>query len=311
MKPSRTHSKGSRRHRGAVSTILAGTLVVAAAVGALSQLLAHVGRASDNPVKSAVTIPKEPWRLQYVDNFSGSAGASPAGPGWSFHVGAGAGVGMYSASRAAGHLSGDGQLILTARIAAGSWQAVQLVGRRQFEAPAGGSLLVESRIKMPVGAGYWPAFWLLPVQALSDPAVEPRAGEVDVAESVNATNWVAQFLHCGVAKLRGACAEGPGARFAVDYFHRFSTVQEKKQWHTYAWLWHRQGYHSYVSFYIDNRLQLRITEHEVGWKYWNYAFNHPYVLLYDVALGGWASRPSTRSPRSASMRIDYVRVYTY
>lgn len=251
---------------------------------------------------------KHPLRLVYQDNFNGPDG-SGLGAEWSFHTGAGSGIGLYAAGRAVAHVNGHGELVLTARHVGNYWQTVQIESSQGFMPPYGSSLVVESRISMPVAYGYWPAFWMVPQDAFTDPHSEPMAGELDIAETIDTAKWVSQTLHCGQAKNSGACAATLRPRFFVYDFYRFKTIAGKHGWYTYAMLWHNQGMRSFISFYVNGALQVTVTAHEVGAKYWDLAFEHPYHLIYDVAVGGYAGPPNRTSPRSASMRVKYIRVY--
>ena len=65
---------------------------------------------------------------------------------------------------------------------------LESAGKRQF-----GHTRIESRIKMPVGAGLWPAFWLLgnDINTVGWPA----CGELDIRENVGYSDWVSGALH--------------------------------------------------------------------------------------------------------------------
>ena len=52
---------------------------------------------------------------------------------------------------------------------------------------------IEARIKLPVGEGLWPAFWMLGADI--DEVGWPQSGELDVMENLGYENWVSGAVH--------------------------------------------------------------------------------------------------------------------
>jgi beta-glucanase (GH16 family) len=80
--------------------------------------------------------------------------------------------------------------------------------------------------------------------------------------------------------------------------------------HTYGAIWSP----NMVQFYVDNPANIffvRTTNDVPAGFSWD--FNHPFLLLLNLAVGGtgsWPGPPDTTTPSPAVMLVDYVRVYT-
>jgi beta-glucanase (GH16 family) len=42
---------------------------------------------------------------------------------------------------------------------------------------------------------------------------------------------------------------------------------------------------------------------------WDAALDHPYYLIMNLAIGGWAGKPNSSSKDMGVMSIDFVRVF--
>lgn len=143
----------------------------------------------------------------------------------------------------------------------------------------------EARIRMPVGKGLWPAFWLLP-----QPAIEngwPREvgrQEIDVVENIGAANEVYLTVHRDDGTKKVADGEKiTGVR--VD------------QPHTYGVLVTREA----IVWYIDDREVRRRP---------NVDFHFPAYMLLNLAVGGkWPGAPDQATRLPATMRVEWVRAW--
>jgi hypothetical protein len=161
---------------------------------------------------------------------------------------------------------------------------------------------VEARIKLPVGRGTWPAFWMLPTNNAY--GGWPNSGEIDILETVGCTQGkVYGTVHTGAYNHMKGTQKGS------------STPTDYSQWHTYTVDWSSGG----VKWYLD------------GKEYYSYApdnfndsskwpFNQQFYIILNVAVGGsWGGfcfnggRPSCSSNSDFGspqvMQVDYVRVY--
>jgi hypothetical protein len=96
-----------------------------------------------------------------------------------------------------------------------------------------------ARMRLPAGAGLWPAFWLLGTGKW------PDTGEIDVMENVGDPAWVSVALH------------GPGYSGdtpLVSRFH-FPAGQDATLWHVYSVDWSRDA----IQFRVDDAMIYRVS----------------------------------------------------
>lgn len=253
------------------------------------------------------TTQQTAWHTVFYDNFDGAAGTELSSADWRYSRGLSSGMAVYRPTPTFASLDGNGDLVVQAIDTTDGWVSGQVSTTQTFAPKLGQSLKVEARIRFPeAGKGYWPAFWGLGAPALNNPKVEPAAGEVDIAETLGDDNWVAQLLHCGPAKFSGPCRE-PSPTIS-DHYH-FATPKAKASWNVYSFVWNNEpNDQSSVQFYVDNKLQLVVTEKQIGAHYWNEAFDHPYFFLFNVEVGGWAGKPNQSTARTAAMTVSYFKV---
>jgi len=155
---------------------------------------------------------------------------------------------------------------------------------------------IEARIKMPVGSGNHPAFWMLGDNI--NQVGWPTSGEMDITEiHGNDPYTTTSATHYSTAYLPNSCCSnhfykvaslGVGADVSVSY-------------HTYAVAWLPNS----ISYYVDNRLISTTTPQTLG-GYWS--FNDKFFLILNNAVnagfsGSWANL------QSSTMSIDWVRSY--
>ena len=242
------------------------------------------------------------WTTVFDDNFSGTADSS-LGPSWRVYTGTGIGIGQFVDSSSVVHVDGQGHLVVGATESPEGWLSGEVETTHAYMPGPGQEMLVESRIELPAGGrGYWPAFWGLGLPAVTNPKAAPMAGEDDFAETINNDPWVGQFMHCGISNRDGPCGLGTQVETPLG------VPSGDSGWHVYSWLWCNNGSNSYVAFYIGSTLEMKVTEQQIGAKYWALSFDHPYVFIYDLAIGGWASLPGLSTAPSSSMKVDYLRI---
>lgn len=122
-----------------------------------------------------------------------------------------------------------------------------------------------ARIKMPAGAGLWPAFWAL------GQGKWPDCGEIDIMENVGDSSWVSHALH------------GPGyfgdTPLAYRYF--FPKGIDVTQWHVYAVKWTADS----LIFTVDSTITYTVTRPMVE-KYGRWAYDNPKFIILNFAVGG-------------------------
>jgi beta-glucanase (GH16 family) len=160
-----------------------------------------------------------------------------------------------------------------------------------------------ARMRLPAGAGLWPAFWALGAGPW------PATGEIDVMENVGDPSWTSVALH------------GPGYSGNTPIVRRasFPAGQDATGWHVYSVDWAPDS----IVFRVDDREIYRVTRAIVA-PYGRWAFDNPKFLILNLALGGGYPRdvnkttvPYVGLPDSTVRRIrsdsvavlvDWVRV---
>lgn len=195
----------------------------------------------------------------------------------------------------------DGEhLVLRAVQHNGLWTSgrIKTAGRQTFQYGR-----IEARIRMPFGAGLWPAFW-----ALGDRISTvgwPASGEIDFMENVPEVGGL------GPSRIRSTI-HGPG--YSGDYGVRNDIAWSNGErvdtaFHTYGAIWSPYM----IEFYLDDPRNVFFvaTPHElpVG-KEW--AYNQPFFLILNLAVGSaksWSGATDATTPNPGEMLVDYVRVY--
>lgn len=140
----------------------------------------------------------------------------------------------------------------------------------------------EIRAKMPKGKGFWPAFWLLPVNGAWPP-------EIDVMEHLGREPDVShQTFHWSEnGENKHDSHETRGIDFTADY-------------HTYAVEWRADK----MIFFIDGTEEFRVEGDKVP--------HVPMYMLVNLAVGGdWAQAPDNTTPFPSTYDIDYIRAYQF
>ena len=248
------------------------------------------------------------WTLVWSDEFNRAASTPPDPAHWGYDVGDGSSGGnagwgnreleYYTQDPANASTDGQGNLIIAARQADGTtkcyygtcrYTSARLLTRDRFQFTYGH---VEARIKVPSGAGMWPAFWML--GANIDTLPWPRCGEVDIMEQVGRLpNRIFGTIH------------GPGYsgdRAVGGKVDLPSPVAD--QFHVFAIDWTRDS----LIWTVDGTPYQHATPADVAPNRW--AYNLPFFLLINLAVGGSFGGPVAADAQfPLSMSVDYVRVY--
>jgi beta-glucanase (GH16 family) len=266
-------------------------------------------RRPEAPPVPADSTPASGWTLVWADEFDGPADSPPDPAHWGYEVGDGTGAGnvgwgnqelqSYTRDAANASVDGQGNLQITAREADGGidcyygkcrYTSARLLTANRFDCRYG---KVVARIRVPAGAGMWPAFWMLGTNIEAVPW--PGCGEIDVMEHVGRLpNRIFPTIH------------GPG--YSGD--HAFGRTLDlpapaADEFHVYALEWAKD----HLSWTIDGQLYHQTAPPDVAPNEW--VFNHPFFLLLNVAVGGTFGGPvgpDTRFPQS--MSVDNVHVYS-
>lgn len=161
-----------------------------------------------------------------------------------------------------------------------------------------------ARMKLPAGAGLWPAFWLLGAGEW------PANGEIDVMENVGDPTWVSMALH------------GPGYSGNTPLLRRLTlpTSFDGTAWHDYAVTWTADS----IVFRVDGNVSYRVARADVAPYGPASALDRPKYVILNLAIGGeypasvngvrapYLGLPESTLPRiqrgEATVVVDWVRV---
>ncbi len=266
---------------------------------------------TDDKPSSVSPPPTITWIQVWSDEFDGPAGARVDNTKWSYDTadgcngGGGCGWGndekeYYTDSSENIALNGQGQLMIVARRAPAGLACYYGPCRYTFaKITTRGKVLaapgrVEARIKLPVGRGLWPAFWML---GHDNPIVPwPECGELDIMENKGSQpSTTSSALH------------GPGYSGATPFVHQHTLARGtvSDDFHTFAVEWDSL----HVQFFVDDTAHYRVTNVGIQ-QYGRSVLNQSFFLILNLAVGGkFDGDPQSDAILPATMLVDYVRVY--
>ncbi|MEI6649326.1 MAG: glycoside hydrolase family 16 protein [Actinomycetes bacterium] len=270
------------------------------------------------PAQAAASGPKV-LKLLWSDEFAGKKGALPNPKVWNYDIGNSYGWGnseleYYTQKPANIATDGKGHLVITAnRISdqsgtavgavPGTDQILNICNECQFTsakiktANKIGFLYgrLEARMKIPTGAGTWPAFWLLGSDLLQGNPW-PECGEIDVLEARG-------FMpEAAFGTLHGpSFVAGSGGGYGSTFNNQTSLADA---FHTYAIEWKKNQ----VDFYVDDNLYFSATPKDVAPGRW--VFNHEFFLIMNLAMGGEFAGDIDPTINKSQLAIDYIRFYS-
>lgn len=267
---------------------------------------------ASNPNPTPNPVPELPgWKLVWNDEFNGPAGTPPNPAVWGHEIGDGTANGnkgwgnneleYYTGSPENAAHDGAGNLVITARqvdpatanlncyYGPCQYTSARLLTANKVDFKYG---RIEARIKVPGGAGLWPAFWALGTNI--GQVGWPQSGEIDIMETVGRLpNRLFGTIH------------GPGYSGEHGFGKTIDLPQPlSNDFHTYAIEWQPDK----IVWYFDNQPYHTATPANLPAKQW--VFNQPFFLILNVAVGGNLGGqvgPTTTFPQT--MTIDYVRQY--
>lgn len=240
-------------------------------------------------------------QLVWADEGDGPSGAPPDPARWGVrttdHWQPSAELQTYTTDPANAAYDGQGNLVIVAHrhatldrpITSARLSAMHARHRNLFQFGR-----FAARIRVPAGAGVWPAFWLL---GEDDRHGWPECGEIDIMEAPagpDTKGQVHQGLHCPSVDGGSASSVGvpPSAGRWDDDFH------------VYAVVW-RKGV---VEFSIDDEPTGEVTRADVEAAGGQWVFDErPMAPILNVAVGGWAGAPGDWTREE--MVVDWVRIW--
>jgi beta-glucanase (GH16 family) len=294
--------------------------LAAAVVLALPLSLAGIA-GSVSPATAAVPAPPAGFTLTFSDDFNGGSGTGVPASTWKYDTGQGVfGTGeieTMTTSTSNVYEDGAGHLVIKALHSGTDPNSGWTSGRIEtqsssFGAAAGGVVRMESIIQQPNvntsnGAGYWPAFWELG-SGLRSGGTWPGVGEVDILEDINGRSSVFGTLHCGV-NPGGPCNESTGIGSGERACGGCQTG-----FHDYAVEIDRSTSPEQIRWYLDGNNYFTVHANQVDATTWANAVDHPFFIIYDLAMGGgfpgaFGGGPNSATVSGGAMVVDSVSVY--
>ncbi|MFJ2635414.1 discoidin domain-containing protein [Streptomyces sp. NPDC087422] len=325
----RAGTAGAASHRGRRSRTRIGLAALAVGALALAGLTAVASpggaatpAAAPAVAPAAVPAPPAGFTTTWSDDFNGASGTGVDGGNWKYDTGPGSSFGTGEIETMTNSTSnvfqdGNGHLVLRALHSGSDPRAGWTSGRIEtqsssFGAPPGGVVMMQSSIQQPNlttanGAGYWPAFWMLG-STLRTGTTWPTSGEVDIMEDINSRSSVFGTLHCGV-NPGGPCNESTGIGSGERACSGCQTG-----YHTYAVQIDRSVSPEQIRWYLDGANYFTVNANQVDATTWANAVDHPFFIIYDLAMGGgfpdaFGGGPNAATVSGGQMNIDYVAVY--
>jgi beta-glucanase (GH16 family) len=256
------------------------------------------------PTATPTPTPTPGWQLVWWDEFEEPAGTPLDANKWKHDIGGG-GWGnnelqsYTNFARNAAH-DGNGRFVITAiretytgadgRTRDYTSARVNTAGK--FTTKYG---RIEARMRLPIGRGIWPAFWMLGDNIGT--ARWPGCGEIDIMEHVgHQASTVYGTLH------------GPGysggnsisASYTLPNSERFTDA-----FHVFAVEWEP----NVVRWYVDSTLYVTRTPASLP-AGTTWVYDHPFFIIMNLAVGGyWPGAPDSNTVFPQTLTIDWVRVY--
>jgi len=162
---------------------------------------------------------------------------------------------------------------------------------------------VEASIMVPEAQGFWPAFWMLGNNIVTDGW--PACGEDDIQERIDAAgnpDWNAGSIH-GTGFT--------GANLGTTY--DFPSGQTAATWHSYGMIWQPGS----IQYYIDDPTNIYATYtpaslNSLPGAVWPFDSGNAEFFIVNLAVGGsWPGPPNASTPFPSPTLVDYIRVYAY
>jgi len=247
-------------------------------------------KSEENTMLIPETPESEPLTLVWADEFEGSELNME---NWSFEIGDGCpnlcgwGNNELQVYTDRNHRIEEGKLIISAKKEEG-YTSTRIISKGKKEFQYG---RIEARLKVPTGAGLWPAFWALGNDI--DVNSWPDCGEIDIMEYVGRNpDEVLNAIHTRSSYGNTVNKQVTSIAGFEDEFHVI-----KLEWNS-----------AFMDFFVDDQLlyrygpQLKTAE--------NWPFNKPVFLILNLAVGGnlgGTVDSGLSFPREYA--IDYIRIY--
>jgi beta-glucanase (GH16 family) len=243
------------------------------------------------PTSTPIPVPAG-WKLVWNDEFDGSAINKS---NWTYDLGGGGwgnGEAEYYTARPENARIENGNLVIEARQEKyeGSYYTSARLKSQGLQSYKYGR--IEARLKVPSGAGMWPAFWMLGSDF--NGKNWPDCGEIDVME------YIGKEPDLIMGTLHGPGYSGATGRTKWNR-QKFNIADD---FHTYAVEWETDQ----ISWFFDGEKYFTVTRADLNSLKW--AFDQPFFIILNLAVGGQLPGPvGLKTVFPAQLLVDYVRVY--
>ena len=256
--------------------------------------------------ESAFSKPSHRLELLWEQTFNAPDGTRPDPSVWTHDLGDGSAAGIpgwgnqelewYTEGAA---VTRDGKLVFTATKLAQPSGIEAYYGQAEWTSAkihTNGKVAfkygrIEATIKAPTGAGTWPAFWMLGTDLTE--IGWPECGEIDILEMRGRDpETLVSTVHGP-----GYCGEhGSGTEIPCPPLN--------EGFHTFGVDWLEDS----ITWHLDGKPFHTVTPETVAPNRW--AFNHPFYIVMNLAIGGGFTGDVDPALTSAEMQVEAVRVYS-
>ncbi len=155
---------------------------------------------------------------------------------------------------------------------------------------------MEARIRMPIGQGIWPAFWMMPTDDVY--GGWPRSGEMDIVE----------YLGNDPNTIHGTCHYGhsPSDKSSSGSSYNLPSGDFHTAFHVFAMEWEA----NVIRWYMDGQLYHAVSAAHPEFSYFNWPFTEDFHFILNLAVGGnWPGSPNGATVFPQTYEVDWVRVY--
>ena len=157
---------------------------------------------------------------------------------------------------------------------------------------------ISARIKLPYGAGMWPAFWMLGtnINENGGDTPWPASGEIDILELYGSKDDATIE-----ANFHYADEEGDHAMLGQIHF-KLNEGIFADDFHVFELEWDADK----INWFVDGE---KIGSADITDEVYS-EFHEEFFLLLNIAVGGeWSGRPDETTSFPQYMFVDWVRVY--
>ena len=153
---------------------------------------------------------------------------------------------------------------------------------------------IEANIKVPIGQGMWPAFWMLGSNFKT--AGWPACGEIDILENTGSHPFQIQ------GTIHGPDYSGENGVTKIIQAQR----PLSEDFNNYAISWNENSIEWFFNGVSYNKISK--TDPALAGKDW--PFNQEFYLIINLAIGGWFPGEVDPDLVQAELQVDWIKYYS-